>query len=1085
MARGPAPSIRKLLDRADIGGMASSTKNARAVGMPSSVAGERPSRSPGTTKHSRGIRVALFIHGGFAGEHFLLWGESAPERAVVPPKRRGRRPKKVAPPHYPFDSGADALARALAEAGMAMPNARPDQMVLRLPSIDGRPLASSPLVEEPPPSNDAPTITPWTSSALRLPAGAAVEILCGCVGKRTLGPGIFATADLAYWVQALRYAGALVARGKVLPDLDDSDGLYRARWKPLPGGSDVSAEARLVEAMPDACRAACLDDGEPPPSRSTVLRGFVDWVVDALMRNPRAGDLADDDTVDGRWLAALRGPEDRVDGTAEELARLARRAREWRRPVSVAFGGPFRLCFRLEEPAVDKDDDSPLASIEKVWTIRYLLQSVSDPSLLVSAPEAWRTKEKAATPFIGGGIEIKEFILISLGRAARLCPFVAESLRATLPEGHETDAAGAVSFLTDHARTLEQAGFAVMLPAWWTRRGTKVRLAAHAKVKTPKMQGGGGLSLEQMVRFDWQVALGDHSLTRGELLALARLKVPLVRVRGQWVLLDGKEIEEAIALLGQKGEEMTARDAVRMALGGGEAGSVGLAGVVAEGWIAELLSRLSDRDRIEEPNPPEGLDGSLRPYQSRGFAWLRFLARWGLGACLADDMGLGKTIQTLVLIQHDKETRAGNGCVLLVCPTSVIGNWQHEAARFTPGLSVIVHHGTDRAKGATLRRVVTKNDLLVTSYSLLQRDIEALRKVSWRGVVLDEAQNVKNPETKQAKAARGLEAGYRVALTGTPVENNVGDLWSIMEFLNPGLLGTQAAFKRTFFVPIQASRDETAMARLKSLTGPFLLRRLKTDRSIISDLPEKMEMKVYCTLTREQASLYAAVVEEAVEALESSDGIRRKGVVLATLSKLKQVCNHPAQFLGDNSAIPDRSGKLARLVEMLEEILETGERALIFTQFAEMGEIIRNHLQETFGDEVPFLHGGVAKAKRDRMVARFQEDGGSSVFLLSLKAGGTGLNLTNASHVFHFDRWWNPAVEDQATDRVFRIGQTRRVQVHKFLCAGTLEESIDDMIERKKAVASAVVGTGETWLTELSTKELRDVIALREDAFGV
>jgi SNF2 family DNA or RNA helicase len=317
------------------------------------------------------------------------------------------------------------------------------------------------------------------------------------------------------------------------------------------------------------------------------------------------------------------------------------------------------------------------------------------------------------------------------------------------------------------------------------------------------------------------------------------------------------------------------------------------------------------------------------------------------------------------------------------------------------------------------------------------------------------------------------------------VENNVGDLWSIMEFLNPGLLGTQAAFKRTFFVPIQASRDENAMARLKTLTGPFLLRRLKTDRSIISDLPEKMEMKVYCTLTREQASLYAAVVEEAVEALESSDGIRRKGVVLATLSKLKQVCNHPAQFLGDNSAITDRSGKLARLVEMLEEILETGERALIFTQFAEMGEIIRSHLQETFGEEVPFLHGGVAKAKRDRMVSHFREDGGPSVFLLSLKAGGTGLNLTAANHVFHFDRWWNPAVEDQATDRVFRIGQTRQVQVHKFLCAGTLEESIDDMIERKKAVASAVVGTGESWLTELSTQELRDVIALREDAFGV
>jgi superfamily II DNA or RNA helicase len=1033
--------------------------------------------------------VALFIHGAFAGEHFLLWGETAPEAAVVPRKRRGRQPKKAMPPHHPLDSGADALARALAEVGMATPDPLADKMVLRLPVVDGRPVASSPLVEEPPKSNGEPTIAPWTSSALRLPAEAAVEFLCGCVGKRTLGPGLFVSADLGFWVQALRYAGALVARGKVLPDLDESGGRYRARWKPLPGSADLSAEARLVEAMPEACRAAGLDGGEPPPSRSTAMRGFVDWAVDALMRSASAGTAApyhaDDDTVDGRWLAALQGSDSRIAGNAEELARLAQRAREWRRPLSVAFGGPFRLCFRLEEPAVDQDDEHPLGTVEKAWTIRYLLQSVSDPSLLLSTAEAWRTKGKAATRLAGSGADIREFILLSLGRAARLCPFVADSLRASFPDGHQTDAAGAVSFLTDHALALEQAGFAVMLPAWWTRRGTKVRLAARANVKSPKMQGGGGLSLEQMVHFDWQVALGDHALTRGELLALAKMKVPLVRVRGQWVLLDGKEIEEAIALLGRKGEGMTAREAVRMALGGGDEGSVGLAGVAAEGWIEELLSRLSDRDRIEDPGPPAGLDGRLRPYQSRGFAWLRFLARWGLGGCLADDMGLGKTIQTLALIQHDKETQAGRGCVLLVCPTSVIGNWQHESSRFTPGLSVVVHHGTDRAKGAALRRVATKNDLFVTSYSLLQRDIEALRKVSWRGVVLDEAQNVKNPETKQAKAAWGLEASYRVALTGTPVENNVGDLWSIMEFLNPGLLGTQAAFKRTFFVPIQASRDETAMARLKSLTGPFLLRRMKTDRSIIADLPEKMEMKVYCTLTREQASLYAAVVEEAVDALESSDGIRRKGVVLATLSKLKQVCNHPAQFLGDNSAITDRSGKLARLVEMLEEILETGERALIFTQFAEMGEIIRSHLQETFGEEVPFLHGGVAKAKRDRMVSHFREDGGPSVFLLSLKAGGTGLNLTAANHVFHFDRWWNPAVEDQATDRVFRIGQTRQVQVHKFLCAGTLEESIDDMIERKKAVASAVVGTGESWLTELSTQELRDVIALREDAFGV
>ena len=327
---------------------------------------------------------------------------------------------------------------------------------------------------------------------------------------------------------------------------------------------------------------------------------------------------------------------------------------------------------------------------------------------------------------------------------------------------------------------------------------------------------------------------------------------------------------------------------------------------------------------------------------------------------------------------------------------------------------------------------------------------------------------------------------YRIALTGTPIENHVGELWSLLEFLNPGFLGSESAFKRRFFLPIQAGHDPIAAERLKALTGPFILRRLKTDPSVIADLPAKLEMTVACTLTREQASLYAAVVEDATAALEDAAGIRRKGLVLATLSKLKQICNHPAQFLGDNSAIPNRSGKLARLGEMLDEVLASGERALVFTQFTEMGDIIKAHLEAEFGREVLFLHGGVPKPQRDRMIERFQAcgEGDPSLFLLSLKAGGTGLNLTAANHVFHFDRWWNPAVEDQATDRAFRIGQTRRVQVHKFLCAGTVEEKIDAMIEQKKEIAGQIIGSGEDWLTTLSTAELRDLFALRQEAMS-
>ena len=352
----------------------------------------------------------------------------------------------------------------------------------------------------------------------------------------------------------------------------------------------------------------------------------------------------------------------------------------------------------------------------------------------------------------------------------------------------------------------------------------------------------------------------------------------------------------------------------------------------------------------------------MRPYQARGYSWLGFLRRWGFGACLADDMGLGKTIQTLALVQRDWESSGKDRRpTLLICPMSVVGNWQKEAARFTPDLPVMIHHGLARTKGPEFREQATKHALVLSSYALLHRDLELFEQVAWAGVILDEAQNIKNPETKQAQAARALPADYRIALTGTPVENHVGDLWSIMEFLNPGLLGTQAEFKRSFHVPIQANRDPEAARMLQRLTGPFILRRLKTDKAIIADLPEKLEMKVFCTLTKEQASLYEAVVEETAEQLDAAEGIQRKGLVLATLTKLKQVCNHPAQFLGDNSAIAGRSGKLARLTEMLEEALEAGDRALIFTQFAEMGAILQRHLQETFGREVLFLHGGVAQ----------------------------------------------------------------------------------------------------------------------------
>jgi len=1025
----------------------------------------------------------------------MLWGESAAALS----KRRGATALPPLAQHRlassPYDPGREALLAAIHASGLAPAGHRVEDMTVLLPSLEHRPHASSPLVAEPSTNPDNLVLRRWQVTAVALHWPATIEFLCACAAKRTLAPGVVVADDLAYWVPALRLAAATVARQHFLPDIVEERGKFFARWRAVPSHAESRAMAELAAAMPDACRAIVADSSVPQPSAEVVLSGFVERALDHLVRSAAApapsAFHATIDSLDEQWLAALTQPEGKLEGDRAALEQLRLRVRDWWRPVKLDTSSPFRLCFRLEEPAAAPGNadangaDDRITPAEGSWRIRYFLQAHRDPSYLLPASEAWSDRKRAAKLFRQpSGFNLHEYLLQSLGEAARLCPLVEESLRGAMPESAQIDAADAVRFVTEHANLLDQAGFGVMLPAGWTSRGSHLRLSVHAKVKSPAMTGGGGLSLHEIVEVDFEAALGEQSVTLNELRALARLKAPLVRARGQWVFLDAKEIALATALLESGPRKTTAQDTVRMALDATTVDGVGVSAVSAEGWLSGLLQQLKGHERIEKLPAPSGFSGVLRPYQERGYWWLGFLERWGLGACLADDMGLGKTIQTLAHIKREREA-GPRPPVLLICPTSVIGNWQHEAARFTPGLSVLVHHGTARAKEeARFLEAAGAHDLVITSYSLLHRDFATLAKLAWSGIILDEAQNIKNPESKQARAARSLKGGYRIALTGTPVENNVGDLWSLMEFLNPGLLGTQAEFKRNFFVPIQASRDQAAAEHLKKLTAPFILRRLKTDKAVIADLPDKLEMKVFCTLTKEQASLYAAVVEEAMPGLESASGIQRKGMVLATLSKLKQVCNHPAQFFKDNSAIPGRSGKLARLVEMLEEVIEGGERALVFSQFAEMGAILKRHLEATFGREVLFLHGGVPKARRDEMVARFHKEDGAAppIFVLSLKAGGTGLNLTAASHVFHFDRWWNPAVEQQATDRAFRIGQLRNVFVHKFLCAGTLEEKIDTMIERKRALAETIVGTGEDWMTKLSTAELRDLFALRSDA---
>jgi SNF2 family DNA or RNA helicase len=910
-----------------------------------------------------------------------------------------------------------------------------------------------------------------------------VDLVCAAIGRETLAPGVVVGRDLAFAASLLRLAGALVARQQYLPAVERRDGAYHAVWRPVVAGPDAERLARLARAMPDVCRALHGKADAPPQTAALPLvTEFVAAAVDHLVRaavtpaarGPRRGAPPRCDSPHEAWLQALRSPDGIIAGVPpEELSRFVDQVQAWQHPVVVRAAAPFRLTFRLEEPPPETENAG-------TWFVRYLLQAASDPSLLVPTEQVFEDRRALPASMRQPGFDAREHVLASLGQASGIDQRIEKSLCSSAPPGYALDAAGAFDFLSQRSMVLEQAGFGVLLPAWWTRKGTAARLTLTASVASPKLQAASGLSLDDLVHFEWQVAVGGVPLTLAELRALARLKLPLVRVRGQWVQVSAEEIAAALEFWKKKGQDAASlREVVRMSVGAVKApGGLAFDGVSATGWVADLLARLHGRAAFSELPQPLGFRGTLRPYQLRGYSWLAFLQRCGFGACLADDMGLGKTVQALALVQRDWSGGARRP-VLLVCPMSVVGNWEKEAARFTPRLPVLVHHGVDRARGEAFKREASRHALVLSSYALLHRDLEALREVRWSGVVLDEAQNIKNPETKQARAAGTLSADFRVTLTGTPVENHVGDLWSLMEFLNPGFLGSQAEFKRTFFVPIQAGHDPEAAARLRRLTGPFVLRRIKTDKAIIADLPEKMEMKVYCTLTREQASLYAAVVAEAAETIEASEGIRRKGIVLATLSKLKQVCNHPAQFLKDNSPLPGRSGKVARLTEMLEEVVEVGDRALVFTQFSEMGLLLQRHLQETFGRETLFLHGGVARSQRERMIERFEASAGPPVFVLSLKAGGTGLNLTRANHVFHFDRWWNPAVENQATDRAFRIGQKKNVLVHKFVCRGTVEEKIQSLLEGKERMAAELLeGGADTLLTEMDDDRLRELVSL-------
>ncbi len=930
---------------------------------------------------------------------------------------------------------------------------------------------------------------------------------------------VSAGASLRFFATAARFAKALRAEQRVVPSLMHSlDGPLAGAWEPwLSDKSIAPRAAELLRAMPPAARSV---DDEFSHEPAAVLRAYLEAITDAgcrrALRAQQMEEAIEDKPADADphvgWLTGLLGTRRDVVAADDAVSGMVRSVRRWiggldERGVSV----DWRLLLIVEEPLLPVElPDFASPGDDASWRLRFLLQSAENEEIVVDAEDVWTLRGETASVEGHRIDKPQELLLAELGRASRIFPKLEHALSDSAPTDLALTTREAYEFLREIGPLLREQGVGVKTPDWWdtpsARLGARLQLFdapptdASGSGPSPTNAAEARLGLNALVGYEWSLAVGDTPITMEDFQRLAEQRAPLVQIGGKWVEIRQEDIAHAVKFINDNpGGSMRFGEALRMAYAY-DLGSTGVpvVGIDASGWVSALLGQdTADGATFKILEPPEGFQGELRPYQVKGMSWMAFLDRLGLGPCLADDMGLGKTIQQLALLQHEKNEAEAAGTVtgptLIVVPMSIVGNWMREAAKFAPGLKVMIHHGVDRKTGDEFIEAALSTDLIITTYALANRDRDLLDRVPWARLVLDEAQNIKNPSAKQSQAVRSLEAPRRIALTGTPLENRLSELWSIMDFCNPGFLGSAGEFRRSFGVPIERHRDKQKANRLRQLVRPFILRRLKTDPLVISDLPDKLETREFCRLTSEQATLYESAVKTMLSEVDRSEGIRRRGVVLTALIRLKQICNHPELVLraqGSDKSVPgtpaaSRSGKCIRLLELLDEVVASGESALVFTQFRQMGHLLSAMLRQALDREVLFLHGGTPQAQREKLVERFQKgDGSCPVFLLSLKAGGVGLNLTAASHVFHFDRWWNPAVENQATDRAFRIGQTKTVNVHKFVVSGTLEERIDQMIESKIALAEDVIGSGEDWLTELSSDQLADVLRLRPDALG-
>lgn len=1051
------------------------------------------------------------IHANWTAGNLHLWAESLDQFNLLPVQgddtlktaTNGKTISVVTEQAalHPYAVASGLLVRSIDSVGIDLGSSEESTLVLQLPHDLLGPWPSDRLISimgEYERASD-PLLGEFRVPSIKIEPDVAVRVL-NILVNHPCDELFEAGQSVKFWKSATQMALDLLVDQRFIPTLLQVDRKHlTAKWTPwLQDDEVVNRFALLLRAMPPIARSTS-NDGRI--LLETAIEDMINGMIRKILIEDNFTNALEgwDNSTDAHvsWLTALLHQQSAVSGHPDRLLSIFTDARRWLgRLCDIGEDLSWRLLLELHEPEEGQE----------TWSLTLALQSAEDSSREVSAKEVWGEVGGES----GSDDRLPELFLTELDRAATLYPKLESSMEESTPCALTLTTAEAHRFLVEFVPLLEESGFRTTVPLWWGSQQSTLNANLHIDSPmldteiAPRFDGTTGtssvLGLNAIVECRWRVAVGGHMLSEEEFEQLLDQRQPLVRVQGQWVHLHSGAIEEAKELFSDGAKtSMPLVDALRLTRGdGNKLKSLTIGGLTTTGWVHELLESTNDSESLPEISQPTLFEGQLRPYQLTGLRWMAFLSKFGIGTCLADDMGLGKTIQLIALLQHEREENPEVvGPTLLIVPTSVVGNWCREIDKFAPELRVHVHHGAERPLGDAFKKSVKDCDVVITTYGLVHRDRETLNSCTWFRAALDEAQYIKNPPTKQAKSIRALKAWHRVALTGTPVENRLVELWSIMEFLNPGYLGPAATFRRTIARPIEQRRDPKTADELRRMIQPFVLRRLKTDATVIDDLPDCVQTKEYANLTKEQAGIYEQVVEKMVNEVDRSEGIQRRGLVLSTLVKLKQVCNHPAHYaqaghrdgvLVTESSAPGlqtaRSGKASRMMTLLEEVLATGEKALVFTQFREMGRLLSAMIQHDLDCETLFLHGGTPTKRRQQFIDRFQSDEGNvPVFILSLKAGGVGLNLTAANHVFHYDRWWNPAVENQATDRAFRIGQQKTVHVHKFVCTGTLEEKIDQMIEQKMELAQNIVGSGEQWISELSAGQLRNILVLHDSAW--